>query len=62
MDRREFLKNSLALGVTGLLTARYGVSLSHVTGVSEPRDSHFARALVPLRPPGALPEKEFLVR
>ncbi len=62
MERREFLRNSLALGVTGFLTVKHGMSLSQVTGVSEPRDSHFARASVPLRPPGALPEKEFLAR
>ncbi len=59
MKRREFLKNSLALGVTGVLTLRHGKGLIP-TPVSA--DEHFAHALVPLRPPGALPEAEFLAR
>lgn len=60
MKRREFLKNGLALGVTGVLTLKHGKGLK--ISSSGFVDEHFARASVPIRPPGALPEAEFLAR
>lgn len=62
MERREFLKNSLAVSLTGLLSWKHGRSMGGIGGRGGPNDSHFAQAAVPLRPPGALPEKEFLAR
>jgi len=62
MERREFLKNSLALGATGLLTLKRGKGLKGLISSSVSMDEHFAHASVPLRPPGALPEADFLAR
>lgn len=62
MKRREFLKNSMILGVTGVLTLKHGQGLKGLTASSVSAYEHFAQASVPLRPPGALPESEFLAR
>jgi len=62
MKRREFLKNSMVLGVTGVLTLKHGQGLKGLGSSSVSAEAHFAQASVPLRPPGALPESEFLAR
>ncbi|MHC4441928.1 MAG: 4Fe-4S dicluster domain-containing protein [Planctomycetota bacterium] len=57
MNRRNFIKNALATGVTAVGMTELGTSLF---GHSN-QPVHSSRIL-PLRPPGALGEKEFLTR
>ncbi len=60
MKRREFLKNFLITGISGCALAEYGASSGQILlqNVQETPDER----KFPLRPPGALPEDEFLAR
>ena len=62
MDRRAFLKNSIALGVGGIVLAELGFSVSTVLGSKQENNSALSRGRLPMRPPGALDEDEFLER
>ena len=61
MERREFIKNCFATGTGCLVLA--GVTLSSVS-ISGQKDDNSAlnRGKLPMRPPGALDEEDFLKR
>ncbi len=61
MERREFIKNGVALGLTGFLLSEQGDPFNRLSGAKGGTPGQ-QQAETPIRPPGALPEEEFLSR
>ncbi len=61
MQRREFLKDSMAVGLTGLFLVEQGECLGRLTR-AKGNTAGQSTGDVPVRPPGALPEPAFLAR
>ncbi len=61
MDRRSFIKNAAATSLTAAGLAEFGASVFSADGGAPGGEARSPRAL-PIRPPGAAPEREFLAR